>query len=142
MVFKLTSRHAICAMTYFYQFGRDRVVPAVEIAKARDIPKRYLQQVLAMLTRCGVLRAFHGGREKGYQLARPPEEITLYEILAPFEKWGEGPLLNACERKEQCGVWTCWEHVEEKMFAPLKAITLNEICASQSPIGNLSGESA
>jgi Rrf2 family cysteine metabolism transcriptional repressor len=70
------------------------LIPIQEIAERQRIPQRYLEQVLLALKRAGLLTSKRGAAG-GYHLTRPPEEITVGEVLravegadAPFEAVG------------------------------------------------------
>jgi Rrf2 family protein len=60
------------------------VLQVGEIARLQGIPERYLEQMLTSLRRSGLLHSIRGPRG-GYQLARPPETITVAEVLACLE---------------------------------------------------------
>ncbi|MDR0536112.1 MAG: Rrf2 family transcriptional regulator [Puniceicoccales bacterium] len=51
------------------------------LAQAEDVPRNYLVQILNSLRNGGLLNS-RRGKQGGYTLARPPTEITLYEIVA------------------------------------------------------------
>lgn len=55
-------------------------VKAREIGAAAHVSGHYVAQVLADLVRAGVLNA-RAGRGGGYELARPPSEITLLDVI-------------------------------------------------------------
>ncbi|MFI7434195.1 Rrf2 family transcriptional regulator [Micromonospora haikouensis] len=57
------------------------------IAAEQDMPRKFLEAVLADLRRAGLVRAQRGA-EGGYTLARPPKEITIGAILRAVD----GPL--------------------------------------------------
>ena len=61
---------------------------AVEIAQAQDIPKGFLEVILAELSKAGYVRSRRGARG-GYQLVSQPKELTLGEII----RFVNGPLL-------------------------------------------------
>jgi Rrf2 family cysteine metabolism transcriptional repressor len=60
------------------------VVSIQEIATRQAIPQRYLEQVLLQLKRAGVLSSRRGAAG-GYQLGRPPQAITVGEVLRAVE---------------------------------------------------------
>jgi DNA-binding IscR family transcriptional regulator len=62
-------------------------VPIGELAKRRDIPVQFLEQLFAVLRRAGVLRSQRGVKG-GYTFARAPHEITVLEIVELLD----GPL--------------------------------------------------
>src|SRR6185436_6173343 len=62
-------------------------VPIGELARRREIPVQFLEQLFAVLRRSGVLRSQRGVKG-GYSFARPPSEITVLEIVELLD----GPL--------------------------------------------------
>ncbi|MEV8635484.1 Rrf2 family transcriptional regulator [Streptosporangium sp. NPDC051023] len=59
-------------------------VPAEKIAVAQNIPRRFLDNILLQLRRAGIINS-QRGPEGGYWLARPPEEITLADVIMVVE---------------------------------------------------------
>ena len=73
------------------------LTPIQEIAARQGIPQRYLEQVLLALKRAGLLTSRRGAAG-GYHLTRPPEDISVGDVLravegvsAPFEAQRRGP---------------------------------------------------
>ena len=129
MIFKLTTRHAVCAVVYLVERGKDRIVSAEEIARNRGIPGSYLPRILGKMAKAGVIASFHGGREKGYRIARGANTITLFEILDLFEGWSEkGCLMRPLDDGCDCPAKHYWHAIQEHMFGPLKRITLGDLC--------------
>jgi Rrf2 family transcriptional regulator, cysteine metabolism repressor len=62
-------------------------VPIGELARRRDIPVQFLEQLFAVLRRAGVLRSQRGVKG-GYSFARDPHDITVLEIVELLD----GPL--------------------------------------------------
>lgn len=63
--------------------GRGRV-PIQEIARRQGIPQRYLEQLLLALKRAGLLESKRGSTG-GYELLRPPGELSVGEVLRAVE---------------------------------------------------------
>ena len=59
-------------------------MPIGELARRRDIPVQFLEGLFATLRRAGVLQSQRGVKG-GYTFARPPEEITVLEIVELLE---------------------------------------------------------
>jgi DNA-binding IscR family transcriptional regulator len=55
-------------------------VPIGELARRRDVPVQFLEQLFAVLRRAGVLRSQRGVKG-GYAFAREPGEITVLEVV-------------------------------------------------------------
>mgnify|MGYP005837816939 CR=1 FL=1 len=64
-------------------------VPAPDIADRQHIPGKYLVHILLQLKRAGLVRSVRGS-QGGYILARPPERITLHDIVRAID----GPVLE------------------------------------------------
>ena len=68
-------------------------MPIGELARRRDIPVQFLEQLFATLRRAGVLKSQRGVKG-GYTFARPPGEITVLEVVelldGPFGRDAKG----------------------------------------------------
>ncbi|KXK59789.1 Rrf2 family transcriptional regulator [Micromonospora rosaria] len=79
--------------------GRTRPVTAEQIARAQEIPPKFLESILLQLRRGGIVHA-QRGPEGGYWLARPAGEISLAEVIRVID----GPLAHVRgQRPEQLG---------------------------------------
>jgi Rrf2 family transcriptional regulator, cysteine metabolism repressor len=81
------SPYALRALTELGRSGGDGPVPIGELARRRDIPVQFLEQLFAVLRRAGLLRSQRGVKG-GYAFARPPGEITVLEVVELLD----GPL--------------------------------------------------
>lgn len=75
-------------------FATGEVLQVAEIASRQSIPDRYLEQMLAMLRRGGLLSSVRGPRG-GYRLTRPPAEITVAEVVHCLEGEAAGRPVSA-----------------------------------------------
>jgi Rrf2 family cysteine metabolism transcriptional repressor len=78
------SPYALQALTELARAGADRPVPIGELARRRDIPVQFLEQLFATLRRAGILSSQRGVKG-GYSFARPPREVTVLEIVELLE---------------------------------------------------------
>jgi len=89
----------------------DHPVSKGEIGEAEGIPPGYVQQLMIRLTDAGLVRS-HRGRAGGFTLARPPEEITVKEVLMATEGAFElAPCVDLrlnCPRTETCPAHVLW----------------------------------
>ena len=74
------SPYAIRALAELGRVGGDAPVPLGELARRRDIPVQFLEQLFAALRRAGLLRSQRGVKG-GYALARDPAQITVLEVV-------------------------------------------------------------
>jgi Rrf2 family protein len=74
------SPYALDALVELHLHGDAGPVPIAELARRRQIPVQFLEQLFATLRRAGVLRS-QRGVGGGYSFARPAVEITVLEIV-------------------------------------------------------------
>lgn len=67
----------------------DRLTKADAIARAQEIPPKFLENILGDLRQGGLVRSQRGA-EGGYRLARPPEQITVADVIRVVE----GPMAS------------------------------------------------
>ena len=78
------SPYAVRALAELARTGSAGPVPIGEIARRREIPVQFLEGLFATLRRAGILssqRVVKGG----YSFARPPEELTVLEVVEALE---------------------------------------------------------
>jgi Rrf2 family transcriptional regulator, cysteine metabolism repressor len=91
------SRYAVVAMAELARSG-EGPVPIAQIAERRGMPVQFLEQLFSTLRRDGLLLSQRGVKG-GYRLARPPEEITVLEVVQALDgKVGQ-------EADEAGGIW-------------------------------------
>src|SRR5204862_2191917 len=78
------SPYAVRALAELARRGGGAPVPIGEIARGRDIPVQFLEGMFATLRRGGILQSQRGVKG-GYSFARPPEEITVLEVVELLE---------------------------------------------------------
>jgi Rrf2 family cysteine metabolism transcriptional repressor len=81
------SPYALNALVELYRQGGSEPVPIAELARRRQIPVQFLEHLFATLRRAGILRSQRGVKG-GYSFARPPEEVTVLELVELLD----GPL--------------------------------------------------
>ncbi|MDQ3769046.1 MAG: Rrf2 family transcriptional regulator [Actinomycetota bacterium] len=88
-MFSITAKspYALQALAELGRSGVGAPVPIAELARRRDIPVQFLEQVFATLRRAGVLRSQRGVKG-GYAFAREPADVTVLEVIELLD----GPL--------------------------------------------------
>ena len=74
------SPYALQALAELGRSGGSGPVPIGELARRRDIPVQFLEQLFAVLRRGGILRSQRGVKG-GYSFARDPSQITVLELV-------------------------------------------------------------
>lgn len=85
-----------------------------DIAERLDVPRNYLSKILHVLAREGVLESTRGPHG-GFTLARPAAELTLAEVVEPFDQLPEayGCLLGRpeCTDADPCAAHARWKGI-------------------------------
>jgi Rrf2 family transcriptional regulator, cysteine metabolism repressor len=89
---KLTSRseYALLALIYLARNSQGNYTSVDQIADAQKIPPKFLEQILLILKKAGLLFSIQG-QKGGYKLSRPAAQIYLVEILCLFENTFSNP---------------------------------------------------
>ncbi len=74
------SPYALRALTELARAGGAGPVPLAELARRREIPLQFLEQLFAVLRRAGILKSQRGVKG-GYSFARQPSEVTVLEVV-------------------------------------------------------------
>ena len=91
--------------------GEGGYVKIREVAATMSLPVSYTPQVLRLLAEAGLAEA-RAGREGGYRLIRPPDEVTLLEVVEAAE--GAFDLSRCilrggpCRWEQRCAVHEAW----------------------------------
>lgn len=107
-----------------------------EISENQAISKKYLEQIVPLLSRSGLLKASRGN-QGGYMLSKSPDKYTVGEILRVTEgSLAPIPCLeyevNDCKRASKCISLYVWEGLYKTVTDYLDGITLEDII-SNSP---------
>jgi Rrf2 family protein len=111
-------------------------VKGERIAQAQEIPLKFLENILIDLRHANIVRAQRGA-DGGYWLARPPNEVTLGEIIRAVE----GPLASVRgEPPEDVNytgaaenLRTVWVAVRASLRAVVDELTLADVVADRLP---------
>lgn len=95
-----------------------------DIATCAGIPPAYLEQLFRKLRRRGLVRSARGAAG-GYCLARPPEAISVADVVVAVEG-GDGRL-RGVEGRYGCGVAALWGMIDAGVTAQLQAISIAEL---------------
>lgn len=126
------SRYALRALFELAkQYGHGPVRIA-DIAERQAIPKRFLESILNQLRQANLVRSLRGSRG-GYELARPPEQVTVGETMRVTEGSlvGTGCVAESpsrgCPLYGRCVFKGMWERASGALAAVYDAITFQEL---------------
>jgi Rrf2 family protein len=110
-------------------------VPSHALASEQDLPHKFLEAIMADLRRAGLVRSIRGA-EGGYQLIRPPGDISVGAVLRAVD----GPLAAVRGRRpEETAYGGCASHLPELWVALRAAVraVLDEVSLAQVASGRL-----
>jgi Rrf2 family transcriptional regulator, iron-sulfur cluster assembly transcription factor len=132
-------RYALRVMIDLAEHNTGEFIPLSDIARRQEISEKYLESIVAVLSRRKFLAALRG-KGGGYRLARAPESYTVGSILrltegslAPVACLEEHP--NTCPRAPYCktlGMWTQFYQTIDRFF---EGITLADLVRQNADVG-------
>ncbi len=128
---KLTKKadYALRAVFHITQLPEGELASIGQIAKEQSAPREFLAKILKQLTRVKILRSYQG-IHGGYQLARPPKEISFLDVIEGVE----GPIsLNQCCREnvgccnifDDCKMRHFWKRQQDAYLSSLAEETMD-----------------
>ena len=96
-----------------------------QLAQAEAVPSNFLAQILGKLRNHGLITS-RRGNQGGYTLARPPEEISLYDILMAVE----GSCLHLSgnfQGRSGRRLKQMWDEISADLVEKTKGYTLNQL---------------
>lgn len=113
MLVSTKGRYALRVMIVLAEHKSDEYVPLKDIADKQGISIKYLENIIPILSKSGIIDGVKG-KGGGYRLNRPPEKYSVGEIL----RLTEGTLApvtcldcrpNKCEKAVSCRTLPMWE---------------------------------
>ena len=113
----------------------DSVVRIQQISTQQNIPKRFLEQILNDLKSARIVESKRGVAG-GYRLSRPPEKITLAEVirhvegaLAPISCVSERFYEKcSCPDEARCAIRSVMKEARDAVVKIVERITVAELC--------------
>ena len=84
MLISTKGRYALRVMVDLAEHQTGSYLPLKEVAERQEISEKYLEQIIAMLNKAGLVRSIRGARG-GYVLNDAPSEYTVGRILEAVE---------------------------------------------------------
>lgn len=129
-------RYALRLMLDLAQhWGEQEYISIKKISQRQDISEKYLEQIVAQLSRAGFVRSVRGA-QGGYRLVKDPKEYTVGMILRQIEGnlssvscLEESP--NKCLRCNNCVTIEVWKQINDAVDAVIDNITLQDLVEKQ-----------
>ena len=129
-------RYALRVMIDLAEHIDEGYIPLKTIAKRQGISEKYLESILAVLSKAGLLDAVRG-KGGGYRLSKPAKEYTAFEVLsltegtlAPVTCLERG---QQCENAVNCRTLPLWQGLDQVIAAYLCSYTLADLTREEKP---------
>ena len=111
-------------------------VKGERLATSQSIPLRFLENILLQQRHAGIVESRRGA-DGGYKLARPPEEITLADVIRAID----GPLAGVSGQRPETldfkgrsePLREVWVAVRASLRSVLEHVTLADVAAGELP---------
>ncbi|MCF0133002.1 MAG: RrF2 family transcriptional regulator [Blautia sp.] len=131
MLISTKGRYALRVMLELAGHEKNEVVPLIAIAEKQQISEKYLESILVVLSKAGVIDGLRG-KGGGYRLNREPKDYSVGEILrltegslAPVSCLEGGS--NHCDRAAECKTLPLWEMLDTLICDYLDSVSLEDL---------------
>ena len=121
-------RYALIIMIYLAKnYESNNYITLKEISEKEDISLKYLEKIMALLTKAKLVETLRGA-SGGYRLNKNPKEYSILEII----KASEGPIKtvdcdNNCSKKDTCISKKLWCDLDNTLNEFFDNKTLNDL---------------
>ena len=131
MLISTKGRYALRVLVDMAEHENGDYIPLRDVARRQDISEKYLESVMKLLVKGGILTGIRG-KGGGYRLKRAPDEITVGEIL----RLCEGSLspvscleadAEPCGRASDCRTLKLWQGLDAVISEYLDRHTLADL---------------
>lgn len=131
MLVSTKGRYALRVMLELAQSQPDAYMPLPLIAQRQGISEKYLESIIAILSRAGLVEGLRG-KGGGYRLTRSSANYSVGEIL----RLTEGSLApvtclegaeNPCPRAEECTTLPMWQKLDDLINTYLDSVSLSDL---------------
>jgi Rrf2 family transcriptional regulator, iron-sulfur cluster assembly transcription factor len=124
-----TTEYALRILAVMVREERDHFTSAY-IYKKLKVPKKYLQRLLTLLAKKGLITSTRG-KFGGYALARKAEEITLAEIVDAVQGFSDEPTcffgFGNCALTQPCVMHDVWADSQKNLLQILSSTKLSDL---------------
>ena len=129
-------RYALRLMLDLAQHSSEQEYISIKkVSQRQDISEKYLEQIVAQLSRAGFVKSIRGA-QGGYRLVMEPKDYTVGMILRQIEGnlssvscLEESP--NKCRRCNNCVTLEVWQQINDAVDAVIDNITLQDLVEKQ-----------
>ncbi len=130
--------YAVRALVFLADRAVDRWLLSREIAKELSLPPQFLSKILGTLAVEGILMS-QRGRAGGFRLARKAEEISLLDVIEPFDHLGSRRHCvlgqGICTDSRPCPIHDKWKAISDNFLQVLQTTSIADLAKHIDPDG-------
>lgn len=131
MIVSTKGRYALRVMIDLAEHQSEKYVPLKEVAARQEISEKYLESIIKLLVRAGLLTGLRG-KGGGYKLTRAPQDYAVGDILRVTEESLAPvaclePFAPSCPRREGCRTLPLWQELDRRISGYLSQVTLADL---------------
>ncbi|MBR0085926.1 MAG: Rrf2 family transcriptional regulator [Lachnospiraceae bacterium] len=137
MLISTKGRYALRVLTDMAEHQADTFVPLKEVAARQEISEKYLESIVKLLVKEGILSGTRG-KGGGYRLKMAPDQINVARVLnitegslAPVACLENDP--PTCERMSFCRTLEMWKGLDEVINNYLVNYTIADLMRKDAP---------
>ncbi len=131
MLISTKGRYALRVMIDLAENSTGGFIPLKDIAGRQEISEKYLENIISMLTKAGMLEGLRG-KGGGYKLTKAPENYSVGSILkvtegslAPVNCLAEAK--NSCGNAADCKTLPMWRQLDKMIDEFFEGVSLADI---------------
>lgn len=121
------SHYGLIGLGYLAEQPEGAILQIAEIAEGADLPKAFLAKIFRKLSLYGIVIS-HRGKERGFQLSRAPDEISVRDVVESIE----GPDIfsrcifwsSICSNDSPCNLHNVWARIRPMLVEELESISI------------------
>ncbi len=131
MLISTKGRYALRVMIDLADHNTGAYITLKDIAERQGISEKYLESIVVILSRAGLLDGLRG-KGGGYRLNRAPSEYTVGEILGLVEQT-LAPVAcldcatDGCDKSSECRTLSVWKNLQSRINEYLESVTLADL---------------
>lgn len=138
MMISTRGRYALRVLIDLAEHNDGKYIPMKDVAERQEISLKYLERILPVLVKNGLVEGVHG-KGGGYKLSRSPEKCTVGEIL----RFTEGDLApvaclgceaEPCRKSSTCKTISMWSEFHRLTNEYFDGITIAELANTFSEV--------
>ena len=131
MLVSTKGRYAMRVMIDLAEHSSGGYIPLRDVAERQEISEKYLESIVVLLSKAGLLEGLRG-KGGGYKLSKRPEQYTAGSIL----KLTEGTMApvacledraNSCPRASECRTLPMWEKLNSQLEQFFEGVTIADL---------------